>query len=151
METTKHPWLDRLKHHLSAVPEVENAGESDLETAMTPTDKTDNTLLADSFVGFVGASSDAQDDEIAWRVAAFRTRIPVGGPIWPPQVRQTPLCDMPDHCSLCGDELPSDPVPRFRRCQHCIRALWLALNSPSGACAPLSHNTNINMEGSIRL
>ncbi len=128
METTKRPWLDRLKHHLSAAPEVESAYASVLETARTPTDKTDITPSVDSFVGFVGASGDAQEDEIAWRVATFRARIPARGPIWPPRICQTAECDMPGHCSLCGDELPTDFIQRFRRCRRCIQALWQALN-----------------------
>jgi hypothetical protein len=67
-------------------------------------------------------------DAIVWRVAAFRARIPLRGPIWPPRIRNTPLTDTTGHCSLCGDALPTDPAPRFRRCRLCIHALWLALN-----------------------
>jgi hypothetical protein len=67
--------------------------------------------------------------EIAWRVAAFRNVIPAQGPIWPPRIRDTALCDTPGHCSLCGDALSTDPAPHFPRCQPCVRALWLALNA----------------------
>jgi hypothetical protein len=68
------------------------------------------------------------DAEVAWRVTAFRTRIPAHGPIWPPRLRDTPLTDTPGHCTLCGDALPTDPEPRFPRCAPCIRALWIVLH-----------------------
>lgn len=73
----------------------------------------------------------AGDMEVQWRLAAFRERIPAHGPIWPPRLRDTPLCDTPGHCSLCGDPLPTDQdaLPRFPRCRPCVRALWLALNA----------------------
>jgi hypothetical protein len=74
---------------------------------------------------------DEPPADIAWRVVAFRAVIPARGPIWPPRIRNTPLCDTPGHCSLCGDALPVEPAPRFPRCAPCVRALWLALN----ACA----------------
>jgi hypothetical protein len=66
--------------------------------------------------------------EVQWREAAFRQRIRPTGPIWPPRIRNTPLTDTPGHCSLCGDVLVP-PLPRFPRCQPCVRALWLALNA----------------------
>ncbi len=61
-----------------------------------------------------------------WRVAAFRERIPQDGPIWPPKLRNSPLTDTEGHCSLCGDALTTDSPAR--RCEPCVRALWLALN-----------------------
>ncbi len=66
--------------------------------------------------------------DVQWRIAAFHAVIPTHGPIWPPRIRTTPLCDTPGYCSLCGDELPLDPAPRFRRCAACVQALWLAMN-----------------------
>lgn len=97
------------------------------EIPVPPTDKTDRTRLSDSFVGFVGASDEVQGEEIAWRVAAFRAIIPAQGPIWPPQLRDSPLYDTSGRCHLCSDELVGDPLPRYR-CRPCVRALWLALN-----------------------
>lgn len=65
--------------------------------------------------------------EVAWREAAFRAAIPARGPIWPLRLRNTPFCDTPGHCSLCGDALVP-PLPRFPRCRPCIAALTLALD-----------------------
>lgn len=70
----------------------------------------------------------AGESEVTWRWEAFRVRIRAHGPIWPPRIRDGPLTDTPGHCSLCGDALPTDPAPRFPRCQPCVRALWLAVN-----------------------
>jgi hypothetical protein len=75
---------------------------------------------------YAGVPDDPSD--VQWRTVAFRAIIPAHGPIWPPRIRTTPLCDTPGYCSLCGDELPLDPVPRFRRCAVCVQALWLAMN-----------------------
>ena len=122
-----HPWLTALKRIASDTPESSRTDVLECVTART--DKTDNTHPADSFVGCVSASNQAHEAEVAWRVAAFRERIPQRDPIWPPRLRDTPLCDTPGYCSLCGDELPTDPahMPRFPRCHPCIRALRLAM------------------------
>lgn len=66
--------------------------------------------------------------EIAWRVAAFRAVLPDHGTIWPPKIRDTQWTDAPGCCSLCGDALPTDPTPRFARCEPCMQALWIALH-----------------------
>src|SRR5258707_8338400 len=106
METTNRPWLDRLKHHLGT-----DGGDTNLPKSIDSlTDKTDKTPSKDSFVGFVGASTNGFEEEIAWRTAASRTCIPVHGPIWPPRIRNTSDCDTSGHCSLCGDVLPTDPA-----------------------------------------
>src|SRR5262249_43307260 len=74
-------------------------------------------------------NDDGDNEAVAWRLEAFRARIPAHGPIWPPRLRDDPRCDTPGHCSLCGDVLPTDPAPKFPRCQPCVRALTLALNA----------------------
>lgn len=125
METNKRPWLNRLKHHLEASLDGANVPE----TPVAPTDKTDKTPSPERFVGFVGGSGETQEDEMVWRVAAFRVVLPIHGPIWPPKLRNTPQTDAPGHCSLCGDALPTEPAPGFPRCQPCARALWCVLDT----------------------
>ena len=119
METTNRPWLARLKQL-----EAENRAKH----LLSLTDKTDTTPPIGGSVGFVGDSPKDFGREVAWRVAAFRTAIPARDPIWPPRIRDIEKCDTPGHCSLCGDELPTDLTRRFPRCTPCVRALWLALN-----------------------
>jgi hypothetical protein len=70
-----------------------------------------------------------EDAEVHWRFAAFRAALPTRGPIWPPRIRNTARCDTLGCCGLCGDELPKSSGLRFPRCQSCIHALWLALNT----------------------
>lgn len=68
-------------------------------------------------------------DVVEWRVTAFRDRLPAHGPIWPPHIRDSVLCDAPGYCHLCGDALLSEPAPRYPRCQPCVQALWLVLHT----------------------
>src|SRR6185312_11827507 len=107
--TTNRPWLERLKHHLATEHDAENV----CKTNAARTDRTDNTPVENSIVGSVGDSGD----EITWRMAAFQARIPSHGPVWPPRICQRLECDVPGHCTLCGDELPQNPAPRFPRCE----------------------------------
>jgi hypothetical protein len=102
---------------------TQRARELEARSGNTP-DTPDTT----SSVGFVGTSANGFEEEIAWRAAAFRARIPAHGPIWPPRIRNTSDCDTSGHCSLCGDMLPTDPAPRFPRCMPCVHALWLAIH-----------------------
>jgi hypothetical protein len=109
------PWLAALKRLQDESVSPEQTDRESI-TRVTPyTDKTDES-----------PADDAVD--VRWRTVVLRAIIPAHGPIWPPRIRTTPLCDTPGYCSLCGDELPIDPVPRFRRCAACVRALWLAMN-----------------------
>jgi hypothetical protein len=111
------PWLAALKHMHDDAADEQASVDSAIRI-VSRTDKTDKS------------PTDEPTADIAWRVAAFRDALPALGPIWPPRIRNTSLADTPGHCSLCGDQLPTDPTaqPRFPRCAPCVRALWLALH-----------------------
>jgi hypothetical protein len=114
-ETTQHrPWLEQLKQRSGGAAPAPDAAENFAKSVEQGSAKS--------------AKNETLSSEVAWRERAFRERVPARGPIWPPRIRTTPLCDTASHCSLCGDALPTDPAPRFRRCRLCIQALWLALN-----------------------
>lgn len=120
MATSNRPWLDRLKHHLHSPFPMDDSTQAEMPES--PTDKTDNTPTAYPFVGFVGESPTHFEADVTWRLAIFRARIPAHGPIWPPRLRDTPLCDTPGQCTLCGDTLSPD---RRYRCAECVTALEL--------------------------
>jgi hypothetical protein len=88
----------------------------------------DSAMCIDSRTDKTDESPAGDVEHITWRLDAFRAAIPEHGPIWPPRIRNIPETDMAGHCSLCGDELPISPAPRFPRCPWCIEALTLALN-----------------------
>ena len=65
----------------------------------------------------------AEDEEVAWRVAAMRPQVPTRGPIPFLVARDAPAA--PRRCPSCGDPLGEG---RSLRCEPCARAAWLVLH-----------------------
>jgi len=69
---------------------------------------------------------EANDPQIAWRVAILRPYVRPFGPIWLPPVRPgiKSLRDAPDRCASCGE--PKTPTQRYH-CLTCQHARWQAV------------------------
>lgn len=121
-------YLDLARSILNALPSAKDTARSpgEISEISEISEKSPKASVGGALAG-----------EVAWRLEAFCARLPTHGPIWPPRVRESALCDAPGYCSLCGDKLPTDPALRFPRCRPCVRALTLALQVTREGLTPL--------------
>lgn len=72
----------------------------------------------------------AEDEELSWRIAAFRAQVPQQGTIIFSPVRPLPAESdqgAAGGCHLCGDPLSAEDEPASMRCVLCVIAIEIVL------------------------